>query len=75
MLCMRKDYHQQNFGFNASGTRLNRCGYCGKTYALNPKSLAYDNQTRELAIKIYFSVVSGREVGKIYRMKKANVYN
>lgn len=73
-VCGKED-HQQNFGFNPSGTRRCRCGYCGKTYTLNPKQIAYDEQTRELAIKTYYSGVSGRQVGKLFHMSKANVYN
>ncbi len=42
---------------------------------MNPKSLAYDEKTREAAIKIYYSGVSGRQVGKLFHMNKANVYN
>ncbi len=52
-----------------------KCGKCGATYTINPKQRAYPEETRELAIKMYYSGVSGRGVGKVLRMNKANVYN
>ena len=39
------------------------------------KRHAYDEKTRELALKIYYAGASGRAVGKILHMSKANVYN
>lgn len=46
-----------------------------KAYALEPKRHAYSEETRELALKTYYTGVSGRAVGKILGMSKANVYN
>lgn len=62
-------------GYNHSGTQRCQCKECGKTYTLNPKKRAYPEETRELAIKMYYSGVSGRGVGKVLGMNKANVYN
>jgi len=73
-VCCKED-HQQNFGFNTSETRRYRCCYCEKTYTLNPKQIAYDEQKRELAIQTYYSGVSGRQVGKLFHMSKENVYS
>ena len=39
------------------------------------KDRAYSEEMRERAIKTYYSGVSGRGVGKIFGMSKANVYN
>ncbi len=66
---------QWKYGRNASGTQKYRCGHCKRIYTLKPKRHAYDEQTRELALKIYYSGASGRAVGRILNMSKANVYN
>jgi len=66
---------QMKNGRNRSGTQTILCRHCKKTYTLNPKSHAYDEETKKLAIKMYYSGVSGRGVGKILCMNKSNVYN
>ena len=66
---------QANYGFNRSGTQRCRCNNCNNTYTFNPKTRAYSEEVRNRAIKIYYSGVSGRGVGKIFGMSKANVYN
>ena len=50
------------------------CTDCGITYTLDPKKHEYPKETRELAIKIYYSGVSERGVGNVLGMNKANVY-
>jgi len=67
--------NQTNAGLNKSGTQRCRCNTCGKYYTLNPKTKAYNEEIRKTAMKIYYSGVSGRGVGKILGMSKANVYN
>lgn len=67
--------NQVKKGFNRSGTQRCQCKECGKTYTINPKKRAYPEETRQLAMKMYYSGVSGRGVGKVLRMDKANVYN
>jgi len=59
-------------GYNRSGTQRCLCKNCGKKYTINPKSNAYSEEVRQNAIKIYYSGVSGRGVGKILGMSKAN---
>jgi transposase-like protein len=66
---------QVNAGLNRSGTQRCMCKKCGKYYTLNPKIRAYDEEIRLAAIKTYYSGVSGRGVGKVFGMSKANVYN
>ena len=66
---------QMKMGFNRSGTQRHKCRHCNKTYTLEPKRHAYDEETRKLAIKIYYAGASGRGVGKVLGMSKANVYN
>ena len=70
-----KTENQVNFGFNRSGTQRCRCQHCKKTYTLNPKSHEYSQEQRDLAIKMFYSGVSGRGVAKIFGMHKTNVYN
>ena len=67
--------HQANAGFTRSGTRRCVCFYCKYKYTLNPKRHAYSDEVKEIAIKEYFSGVSGRGVGKIHGMSGNNVYN
>ena len=44
-------------------------------YTIDPKKRDYSEDTRKLAMKMYYSGVSGRGVGKVLGMSKANVYN
>lgn len=67
--------NQIKIGYNRSGTQRCRCKICGTRYTINSKSHEYPEEVRELAIKMYYSGVSGRGVGKILGMSKANVYN
>jgi transposase-like protein len=69
------NHNQVNAGINESGTQRCFCKACKKYYTLNPKVRAYSEEVRDLAIKEYLSGVSGRGVGKIHGMSKANVYN
>jgi len=66
---------QVNHGYNRSGTQRSKCNHCGRFYTLKPKTRAYSEEVRTSAIKTYYSGVSGRGVGKIMGMSKANVYN
>ena len=71
----KSEEEQIKIGYTRSGTQRFKCKVCGKTYTLEPKRHAYDEETRTLAIKAYYSGVSGRGVGKMFGMSKANVYN
>lgn len=62
-------------GYNQSGTQRCKCKECGVSYTLEPKKWAYSEETKRLAIKMYYSGVSGRGVGKVLGMNKSNVYN
>ena len=62
-------------GSNRSGTQRIVCRHCKKSYTLEPKRNAYSEETRALALKIYYAGSSGRGVGKVLGMSKANVYN
>jgi len=62
-------------GFNPSGTQRYGCKKCGKIYTLEQKKREYTEAERQQAIKMYYSGVSGRGVGKFFGMSKANVYN
>jgi len=66
---------QMKNGKNRSGTQSMMCRYCKKSYTPEPKQSAYSEEIREQAIKTYYAGVSGRGVGKIFGMSKANVYN
>lgn len=45
------------------------------TYTINPKKREYPEETKQLALKMFYSGVSGRGIGKVLHMSKANVYN
>jgi len=62
-------------GYNRSGTQRCMCKECGVSYTIDPKKRAYPEETRTLALKMYYSGASGRGVGKVLGMSKANVYN
>ena len=62
-------------GYNASGSQRCKCKECGIYYTIDPKRHEYPEETRELAIKMYYGGISGRGVGKILRMNKSNVMN
>ena len=51
------------------------CKECGVNYTIEPKRNEYPEETRKLAMKLYYTGVSGRGVGKYFGMSKANVYN
>ena len=70
-----KSENQINKGKNRSGTQRCKCKECGIEYTPNPKKHEYPEETKQLAIKTYFSGVSGRGVGRLFRMNKSNVYN
>lgn len=66
---------QAKKGFNRSGTQRYICLECGKTYTLNPKSREYPEETKKLAIKMFYSGMSGRAVGRVLGIGKSNMYN
>ena len=70
--CEKEDGQMKN-GRTLARTQTYLCRHCKKTYTLEPKNQAYNEEIRALALKIYYSVVSG--VGKILGMSKGNVYN
>jgi len=67
--------NQVNAGRNRCGTQRCFCTECKKYYTLGAKTRAYSEEVKQQALKIYYSGVSGRGVGKIMGMSKANVLN
>jgi len=67
--------NQINAGYNRSGTQRCVCKLCNRKYTLNGKTQEYSEEIKKQALRIYYSGVSGRGVGKILGMSKANVYN
>ena len=62
-------------GFNPSGTQRCKCKECDVVYTINPKKREYPEETKRFAMKMYYSGVNGRGVGKVFGFSKANVYN
>jgi transposase-like protein len=73
-VCGQSEGQMKN-GRNRSGTQTILCRFCKRTYTLDPKRHAYDEETRTIALKMYYAGTSGRGVGKVLGMSKANVYN
>jgi len=67
--------NQKKGGFSSAGTQRYICKHCKGSYSLDPKTRAYSEEIRETAMKVYCSGVSGRGVGKVFGMSKANIYN
>ena len=67
--------NQIRAGYNGSGSQRCKWKECGKYYSIDLKRHKYPEETRELAIKMYYGGVSGRGVGKILKMNKSNVMN
>lgn len=67
--------NQIRAGYNRSGSQRCKCKTCKIYYTPEPKAHEIPEETRQLAIKIYYSGTSGRGVGKLLKMNKANVYN
>ena len=59
-----KTENQIKAGYNGSGSQRCKCKECGIYYTINPKRHEYPEETRKLAIKMYYGGVSGRGVGK-----------
>ena len=67
--------NQINGGYNRSGTQRCVCKNCNHKYTPSGKNREYSEEIRAQAIRAYYSGVSGRGVGKLFGMNKANVYN
>ncbi len=67
--------NQVNAGYNRSGTQRCECKDCKHKYTLNGKTRKCSEEVRTQAIKAYYSGISGRGVGKLLGINKANVYN
>jgi len=67
--------NQVNAGYNRSGTQRCLCKDCNYKYTLNGKTREYSEEVQKQTMKIYYSGVSARGVGKILGMSKSNVLN
>ena len=67
--------NQINKGFNRSGTQRSKCKECCIYYTVEAKKREYPEETKQLAIKMFYSGMSGRGVGKVLGMNKSNVYH
>jgi len=65
--------NQINAGYNRSGTQRCVCKTCNHKYTLNGKTREYPEETKQQAMKIYFSGVSGRGAGKVMGLGKNTV--
>jgi transposase-like protein len=66
---------QHKRGTTEAGTQRFYCSHCKKFYSVNPKVRAYSEEKRQEAIKLFYAGASGRKIGNLLGMSKANVYN
>lgn len=66
---------RQNNGKSQSGSQTAKCLECGKFWTVTPKQKGYSQEMRDTAIKMHFAGASGRAIGNVLGMSKANVYN
>jgi transposase-like protein len=67
--------NQINAGYNRSGTQRCLCKTCNYKYTPSGKTREYSEETKQQAMKIYYSGVSGRGVGKLMGIGKNTLYN
>jgi len=68
------EQNQVNTGFTVAGSQRCICKDCKVKYTFNPKPRIYGDEVQMLAMRAYYSGVSGRGVGKIFGMNKGNIY-
>jgi len=66
---------RQNNGKTQCGSQTAKCLECGKFWTVMPKQKGYSEEIRQQAIKLHFAGLSGRTIGKVMGMSKANIYN
>ena len=62
-------------GKNRSGSQKCFCNKCKKYYTLDPKTREIPEETKNQAIKMFFTGISARKIGQFYGFSKANVLN
>ncbi len=67
--------NQVKAGYNVSGSQRCKCKECDIYYTIAQKRHEDLEETRELAIKMYYGGISGCGVGKILGINKSNVMN
>jgi transposase-like protein len=65
---------QSKYGFTVAQSQRYSCGKCNYKYTLDPKPRIYSDEVQALAMRAYYSGISGRAVGKMFGMNKANIY-
>lgn len=65
---------QRKNGHRTDGTQIYKCNSCNRYYTIAPPK-RYTEEIKQQALRAYYSGMSGRAVGKMFGMSKANVYN
>ena len=68
--CKSKRSHK--CGLTSAKSQRFRCVDCKKVFT--PETKRYSEETKQLAMKVYYSGVSGCGVGKIFDMSHQNIY-
>jgi len=66
--------NQTKYGFSGSGNQRYKCKECKREYTPNPMPHGYDKEKKELALKLLTQGMTGRGIGKVLGMSKANAY-
>jgi len=61
-------------GFTKAGSQQWHCYACKIKYTPNPKKWQYSEEEKENAKRLYYLGLTGRGVGKYFKMNKSNIY-
>ena len=65
---------QWKLGINKSGTQRYKCQSCKKSYTPDARLHEYDKETKDMAMRMLVSGMSGRKIGLLLGMCKNNAY-
>jgi len=65
---------QHKKGYTVSGSQRMFCNICKNKYTPNPKSRSYSEEVRKQALRLLALGNTGRGIGKVLNMSKANAY-
>ena len=65
---------QWKIGVTKAGSQRYRCGKCKREYTPNPQKWVYSEDERKQALRLLTDGNTGRAVGRVMNMSKANAY-
>ena len=73
-LC-RSSFRQAKHGKTISGSQKYRCHACQKVYNPHPQKQGYDQEKRQMALKMYVDGLSFRRIGRLLGVNHQSVVN